>query len=57
LRAVNVTIAARSFGPNAEPRISAGNAAVVSARQSGQRSRCVRCSTSNTLIGGNSATW
>jgi hypothetical protein len=56
LRAVSVTIAARSRGPNAEPAIPSGKTAVVSVRQSGQRSRCVRCSTTSTLIGGSSAT-
>lgn len=55
LRAVNVTITARSLGPNAEDPIPAGSSAVVSARHSGQRNRRVRCSINSTLIGGSSA--
>jgi hypothetical protein len=48
LRAVNVTIAASNRGPNAEDPTPSATQAVVSARQSGQRSRCVRCSTNST---------
>ena len=55
LRAVNVTIAARNRGPNAEHPIPPGSWAVVLVPQHGQRNRRVRCSTSSTLIGGSSA--
>jgi hypothetical protein len=56
-RAIKVTTAACSLGPNAHAPIASGNRALVSARQSGQRSWCVRCSVQNTLIGGSSATF
>jgi hypothetical protein len=56
-RTVNATTAARRLGPNADAPIPSGNAAAVLARHSGQRSRCQRCSTTITPIGGNSATW
>jgi len=56
LRAVNVTIAARSRGPNADGPSPADSGAVVALPQHEQRSRCVRCSINSTLIGGNSAT-
>jgi hypothetical protein len=54
-RAVNVMIAACNRGPNAEPPIPAGSRAVALLPQHEQRSRCVRCSISSTLIGGSSA--
>ena len=56
LRAVSVTIAACSLGPNAEPATAAGNPAAVLRLQHGQRKRCVRCSVTITVIGGSSAT-
>jgi len=56
-RAVNVTTAAWSLGPNADAPIASGNWALVRARQSRQRNWCVRCSVTITLIGGNSAIW
>ena len=56
LRAVSVTTAACSLGPNAEAATSSGSAAVVFRLQSGQRSLWVRCSLYTTAIGGSSAT-
>jgi hypothetical protein len=56
LRAVSVTTAACNIGPNAYAATSAGSFAAVLRLQHGQRSRCVRCSLTRTLVGGNSAT-
>ena len=50
--AVNVTTAACNLGPNAEAATCGGNDAVVRSRHWRQRSWCVRCSTTSTLIGG-----
>ena len=55
-RAVNVTSAASNLIPNGELASPAGSSPVVLAAHCGQRNRCVRCSTSSTLIGGSSAT-
>jgi hypothetical protein len=56
LRAVSVSIAACSLGPNAEPTTSAGNSAAVLRLQHGQRKRWLRCSVTISVIGGSSLT-
>ena len=56
LRAVSVTTAACSLGPNAEAATAAGNPAAVLCLQHGQRKRWLRCSLTRTVIGGSSAT-
>ena len=55
LRAVSVSTAACSPGPNREAATAAGNSAVVFFLQHGQRKRWLRCSLTRTVIGGSSA--
>ena len=57
LRTASVATVAWKRGPKAPRGTSEGSSARVSAAQTGQRSRCRRCSLTVTAIGGSSATW
>jgi hypothetical protein len=54
---VKAAIAASSFGPKQPDGTPAGSSARTVRPQSGQQSRCKRCSLISTANGGNSATW
>ncbi len=56
-RTVRAAIAASSFGPKQPRGTPAGSSARTVRPQSGQQTRCKRCSLISTASGGSSATW